>query len=58
MFGLKKKKGGKKPFGGYGINFAGQTKTLEELFGSKAIAPSEMTKKLWAFIKSRKLGKK
>lgn len=48
----------KKAFGGYGINFAGQKMTLEELFGDKPIAPSEMTKKLWAFVKSKNLGKK
>lgn len=58
MFGLGKKTAKKKPFGGYGINFDGQTKTLEELFGKKPISPSEMTKKLWAFVKSKKLGKK
>ncbi len=50
---------GKPAFGGYSINFAGQTTTLEEVFGNKPIAPSEMTKKLWAHVKSKKLaGKK
>ena len=35
---------GKKPaFGGYSINFAGQTATVEQVFGKTPIAPSEMT---------------
>ena len=46
----------KKPaFGGYAINFAGRNETAEQIFGNKPIAPSEMTKKIWAFIKSKKL---
>ena len=46
----------KKPaFGGYAINFAGRNETAEQIFGKKPIAPSEMTKKIWAFIKSKKL---
>ncbi len=48
----------KKPFGGYAINFKGRKETVEQVFGSKPLAPSEMTKKIWAFVKSRKLGKK
>ncbi|MBI2970802.1 MAG: hypothetical protein HYY37_00105 [Candidatus Aenigmarchaeota archaeon] len=48
----------KKAFGGYAINFAGQKATLEEVFGKAALVPSQMTKKLWAFIKGKKLGKK
>ena len=46
----------KKPaFGGYAINFAGRNETAEQIFGKKPIAPSEMTKKIWAFVKSQKL---
>ncbi len=43
----------KKAFGGYTINFKGRKETLEDVFGNKAIAPSEMTKKLWAFVKRK-----
>lgn len=48
-------KGKRKPFGGYAINFAGRTETVEQVFGKKPIPPSEMTKKIWAFVKSKKL---
>lgn len=47
----------KAAFGGYAINFKGRTETLEQVFGSKPVSPSEMTKKLWAFVKSRRLAK-
>ena len=47
---------GKKPaFGGYAISFAGRKETVEQVFGNKPIAPSEMTKKIWAFVKSKSL---
>lgn len=49
---------GKKAFGGYGISFAGQKDTLEQVFGKTPIGPSEMTKKLWKIVKDRNLGKK
>ena len=46
----------KKPaFGGYAISFAGRKETAEQIFGKKPIAPSEMTKKIWAFVKSKSL---
>ena len=46
----------KKPaFGGYAISFAGRKETVEQVFGKKPIAPSEMTKKIWAFVKSNDL---
>lgn len=48
----------KKPFGGYAINFKGRSETLEEVFGSKGITPSEMTKVLWTFVKKKKLASK
>ena len=55
--GSTKKAGGKKkPFGGYSISFGGREETLERVFGSKPIAPSEMTKRLWKFVKSKRLG--
>ncbi|MBI2076392.1 MAG: hypothetical protein HYT72_04045 [Candidatus Aenigmarchaeota archaeon] len=47
-----------KPFGGYKISFKGRKETLEEVFGSKDLAPSEMTKKIWVFVKSKKLAGK
>lgn len=52
----KTKSKSKKPaFGGYAINFAGRQETVEQVFGNKPIAPSEMTKKIWAFVKSKSL---
>lgn len=46
----------KKPaFGGYAINFTGRKETVEQVFGNKPIAPSEMTKKIWAFVKANSL---
>lgn len=48
----------KKPFGGYTISFKGRKETVEDVFGSKPIPPSEMTKKLWAFVKRKKLSSK
>jgi len=48
----------KKPFGGYNIIFAGCEETMEEVFGRKPIAPSQMVKILWKYIKKWKLGGK
>ena len=49
----------KKPaFGGYAINFKGRTDTLESVMGSAPIGPSEMTKKIWAYVKKNKLAGK
>ncbi|MCA9827936.1 MAG: hypothetical protein KC444_06040 [Nitrosopumilus sp.] len=48
-------KGKKQAFGGYAISFAGRKETVEQVFGNKPIAPSEMTKKIWAFVKSKSL---
>ena len=50
-----KSKGKRKPFGGYAIKFAGRTETVEQIFGKKPVTPSEMTKKIWAFVKSKRL---
>ena len=51
----RKSKGTKKPFGGYALSFSGRTETVEEIFGRGEVTPSEMTKKLWKFIKAKKL---
>jgi hypothetical protein len=50
-----KSKSGKPAFGGYAISFAGRKETVEQVFGNKPIAPSEMTKKIWAFVKAKSL---
>ena len=50
-----KPKSGKPAFGGYAINFTGRKETVEQVFGNKPIAPSEMTKKIWAFVKAKSL---
>ena len=50
-----KSKAKKPAFGGYAINFVGRQETVEQVFGKKPIAPSEMTKKIWIFIKSNSL---
>ena len=57
---IKKSKssGKKKAFGGYAISFAGRNETVEQVFGKTPIAPSEMTKKIWAFVKSKRLSNK
>jgi hypothetical protein len=54
----KKATGSKKAFGGYSISFKGRKDTLESVFGSVPIGPSVMTKKLWTYVKRRKLGKR
>jgi len=54
----KTKRKTKKAFGGYSIIFKNRDETLEQVFGKAGIAPSEMTKKLWKFIKSKRLGHK
>jgi hypothetical protein len=48
----------KKAFGGYYISFAGRKETLEQVFGRGKLSPSAMTKKLWAFIKRKRLAHK
>jgi chromatin remodeling complex protein RSC6 len=48
----------KKPFGGYSISFSGRTETLEQVFGGGNVTPSEMTKKIWKFIKAKRLASK
>lgn len=58
MLGLGKKRTTKKPFGGCTVSFEGRTETLEQIFGKNPITPSEMTKKIWDFVKSKKLARK
>jgi len=49
----------KKPFGGYSISFKKVANMpISKIFGTGALAPSQMTKKLWVFIKKNKLAKK
>ena len=50
-----KSKGKKQPFGGYAISFSGRTETVEEVFGKGSITPSEMTKRIWKFVKAKQL---
>ena len=47
-----------KPFGGFSISFKGASDSLESVFGSSPIGPAEMTKKLWAYVKRKKLSAK
>ena len=48
----------KKAFGGYSISFKGRKETVEDVFGTGKLAPSEMTKRLWVYIKKKKLAGK
>jgi hypothetical protein len=48
----------KKKFGGYTITFKGCKDTMESVFGASPMPPSDMTKKLWAYVKRKKLGGK
>ena len=48
----------KVPFGGYSICFKGCDDTMEGVFGKAGVTPSEMTKKIWAYVKKNKLGGK
>ena len=52
------KRKAKKAFGGYSISFKNRVESLEQVFGKADIPPSEMTKKLWKFIKNKRLGHK
>jgi 2-iminobutanoate/2-iminopropanoate deaminase len=44
-------------FAGYMIDFKGCTESLEQLFGTRDLSPSEMIRKLWAYIKRKKLAR-
>ena len=48
----KKRKAPKKAFGGYKII---PDAALGKIIGNKAVTPSEMTKKIWQYIKRKKL---
>lgn len=49
----------KKAFGGYSISFKKvKDKPVSAIFGTGNLAPSQMTKKLWQFVKRNKLAKK
>lgn len=48
----------KKAFGGFTICFKGCKDSMEKVFGSAPLGPSQMTKKLWAYVKKNKLSKK
>jgi len=52
------KRKAKNAFGGYSISFKNRVESLEQIFGKADIPPSEMTKKLWKFIKNKRLGHK
>jgi hypothetical protein len=45
-------------FGGYTINFKGCKDTAEAIFGAKPIGPSVMTKKIWAYVKRKRLARR
>lgn len=54
----KTKKKGKrkgKAFGGYRIR---PDANLAKIIGKSPVSPAQMTKKIWAYIKRKKLGKK
>jgi hypothetical protein len=55
---MAKAKGKKVAFGGFSISFKGASDSLESVFGSSPIGPAEMTKKLWAYVKRKKLSGK
>ena len=55
---VSKKSKTKKPFGGYTVSFKNRKETLEQVFGKDSIPPSQMTKKLWIFVKAKRLGHK
>ena len=40
------------------VDFKGQTDTLEDVFGKKAIPVTTMTKLIWGVVKKKKLMKK
>ena len=45
-------------FGGYSISFKDCKDSAESIFGSKPIGPSVMTKKLWSYVKRKRLGRR
>ena len=55
---MAKGKGGKKACGGFSISFKGCSDSLESVCGGTPIGPAEMTKKIWAYVKRKKLSGK
>ena len=55
---VSKKSKTKKPFGGYTVSFKNRKETLEQVFGKASIPPTQMTKKLWKFVKAKRLDHK
>ena len=49
--------GKRKPFGGMTVSFKGCDDMMSSVFGNSPITPSEMTKKIWAYVKKHKLMK-
>ncbi len=47
----------RKAFGGMKISFKGVDDSMEKVFGGTPITPSEMTKKIWSFVKRKGLVK-
>lgn len=57
--GVDVKMAAKKPFGGYTISFASvKGDSVSDIFGTGALTPSEMTKKIWVYVKKNKLSNK
>ncbi len=54
----RKGKRGKAAFGGYAINFKGCKDSIEKIMGSTPIGPSVMTKKIWAYVKRKRLARR
>lgn len=51
----RKRTSKKAAFGGYKVCFKGHETSVEKVFGTKPIAPSLMTKKLWTYVKKNRL---
>ena len=44
-----------KPFGGKTVSFKGDKTMLEDVFGKEDLSPTQMNKKLWDYIKGKKV---
>ncbi|MBI2340099.1 MAG: hypothetical protein HYU99_07040 [Deltaproteobacteria bacterium] len=55
---MAKKASKRKAFGGYTITFRGCKDSVEKVFGSSPLAPSAMTKKIWAYVKKKRLSRR
>jgi chromatin remodeling complex protein RSC6 len=40
------------------VSFSGRSESVTDVFGSGKLTPSEMTKKLWNYVKGKNLMKK